>query len=698
MPLGVGALSEFCYFAGLPTKIFELRNIRTQLSSTAMPSQSIRSTFTAASVVVLVATCTLLPGRILMQNGGQAIASPAGTDAPSKIYIRSIDSEEVFEKYSRTVSGDRFAKFIIDVKTGGTYFFDVNVFKLHADFVLDVLLRKPWSAENIREYNKNYEETKPLFIFGYITEHKSAGQLTFSFWEGDAIRARDIAKVHKKLQSTFFKPLSFRPDSPAQEKVALAVKSLGIPVVTNNKLYHLQPTQALQNGTAIGRLRVVPKGTPFENLIFSENEIVLLQETYPDISPVAGILSTTMSTPLAHVNLRAGSWGIPNATDISAAKKYLRFDGKIVFYGVDDNQSQEVLIRLASPIERKVFRRKKRKKELIEISPTNLSNKSLRWLKDMRSEMSDSYGAKAANLGEIANAQLPSVHVPGGFGIPFSYYRQHIQRHKINRLIAKTLKDRRFEKSPPWRKSILLKIREEIINAPLDEKLLDEVYEKASTSFGKRGVFVRSSTNAEDLPGFNGAGLYDTVPNVKGRKLLGEAIVKVWASLWNFRAVEERRFFGIDHRKVYAGVLVQDGIDASAAGVLVTTNLYDRSETDAYTVNAKWGSGIRVVEGHNVPEQIIYDTSNSGTKIVSRSDDPVMLVFDENGGLREVPTQGRGAILNEARAKRLCDAVSAFRPLFPTTQILDVEWLFEGEKVWIVQARPFINKSRFSKN
>ena len=66
------------------------------------------------------------------------------------------------------------------------------------------------------------------------------------------------------------------------------------------------------------------------------------------------------------------------------------------------------------------------------------------------------------------------------------------------------------------------------------------LYKRVRLKLGGKGVFVRSSTNAEDLPGFNGAGLYDTVANVRGKAALGEAVKQVWASLWNLRAVEER--------------------------------------------------------------------------------------------------------------------------------------------------------------
>jgi phosphoenolpyruvate synthase/pyruvate phosphate dikinase len=137
-------------------------------------------------------------------------------------------------------------------------------------------------------------------------------------------------------------------------------------------------------------------------------------------------------------------------------------------------------------------------------------------------------------------------------------------------------------------------------------------------------------------------------------------------------------------------VLIQVGVEATAAGVLITGNLFNREDGDSFTINAKWGLGMRVVEGTKIPEQVLYDTSNDGTKIISRSDDPVMLVFDPDGGIREVASDHDGVILTEERAKRLCLAVMAFQELFARHPVLDVEWVLEGEKVWIVQARPYV--------
>jgi phosphoenolpyruvate synthase/pyruvate phosphate dikinase len=268
-----------------------------------------------------------------------------------------------------------------------------------------------------------------------------------------------------------------------------------------------------------------------------------------------------------------------------------------------------------------------------------------------------------------------------------------MKRNKLDVKVEAMLTDPRWAKDVAWRKVAVEDLRARILRAPINPKTLAAVSEKVQKDLGGKGVFVRSSTNAEDLEGFNGAGLYDTVPNVIGKKALGEALKQVWASLWNFHAVEERALFNIDHRACYAGVLVQVGVNATAAGVLVSKNLFDPEDARSYTINAKRGLGLRVVGGTTVPEQILYDTGNFGTKIISRSDDPTMLVVDKEGGVREVPNTNKGVILTEQRARALSETVMRFRPLFSDKYPLDVEWVLEGEKVWIVQARPYVSRT-----
>lgn len=629
----------------------------------------------ALAVLAFASLSTAAPPEVQAQRAAQ------------RVWVKSIPDAATWQIYSRTQGADQFGKFIIDVKTNDIYFIDVNLFNLHADFVLGVLLKKPWTAENIREYNRNYELNKPLFVLGYLTHHVKVDKWTFSFWEGDKIDPAGIAKVKKRLDDTFFvKNLRYRPDSPAQEQLIKEVQKKGIQSITNSELYNGASYQAFNTGRALGTLRVVPVGTPYESLTFERTDIVLLQESYPDITPVAGILATTFSTPLSHVNLRATAWGIPNAGNKKARELAQGLDGKVVMFKVDDAGME---LREATPAEREELRTKVVAARHVELPPADLTSQNLAMLTRMRAKDVILYGTKASNLGEIVTANLSTVNVPEGFGVPFFYYVHHIRKNKLDARIEAMLADPRFASDTAWRKAELTALREAIVKAPIDGAVLDLLYQRVRRKLGGKGVFVRSSTNAEDLPGFNGAGLYDTVANVVGKAALGEAMKTVWASLWNLRAVEERTAFGIDHRQVYSAVLVQVGVSATAAGVLVSKNLFDPRDDDGYTINAKWGLGMRVVEGQKVPEQIIFDATNDGTKIISRADDPTMLVFDEKGGIKEKAVPGGGVILTEARAKRLVDQVRAFASVFPPGP-LDVEWVLEGEKVWIVQCRPYI--------
>jgi hypothetical protein len=616
-----------------------------------------------------------------------ALAPRAARAEEQRAYVKQIADDATWQKFSKSVGSDRIGKFIIDIKTNELYFIDVNLFNIHADFVLGVLLKLPWTADNVREYNRNYERDKPRFILGYLAHHLKVDRWTMAFWEGDKIDAPTVLRARKRLTGNFFvdDKLLFRPDSPMQDALVREVTKGGLACTSNDEIYKAATYQAFNLGRAVGTLRVVPKGTPYESLTFDRHDIVILQESYPDITPVAGILASAFSTPLSHVNLRATAWRIPNAGDKQAEKKYAALAGKVVYYEVTDTGAT---MREATAGEIAELRDRVAAVRHVDLPQADVTSPRLAMLTRIRAKDVTRYGTKTANLGEIVTANL-DVNVPAGFGVPFFYYVRHMAQHGLDKRVEAMLADARFTSDAAFRKTELEQLRKAILDAPIDPAVLDVIYRRVRLKLGGKGVFVRSSTNAEDLPGFNGAGLYDTVPNVLGREALGVALRTVWASLWNLRAVDERSAFGIDHRQVYAAVLVQVAAKATAAGVLVSTNLYDRSDDDGYTINAKWGLGMRVVEGQKVPEQIIFDATNDGTKIISRADDPVMLVYEEGGGIREVAAPAGGVILTEARAKRLVTAVRLLAPLF-SAKVLDVEWVLEGETIWIVQARPYV--------
>jgi hypothetical protein len=630
--------------------------------------------------------------------------TPAPDTPARRLWTPEIRDDATFEAYSKELGGERFTKFVVDLKTDAIYYFDVDVYRVHKDFVFAELYKKPRTPEAVREFDKNYHADKPEFLLCYLVHHLASDKWTFAFWEGDKMTAEHVRHAYARMKATFYLAslVKFRPDSDRQEKVALELS--GIPVLTNDQLYKDAEYQMFNPGLAIGTLRLVPAGADFAELTFKPDEIVILPESLPDITPVAGILSETFSTPLSHVSLRARAWGIPNVGLKTAGTKFADLVGKTVYF---EATAAKATLREATAEESAAWQKQAAADRAVVIPKADLATRDLRTLDALRAADATAYGTKAANLGEIVHGKqeavvaaapspLDAFSVPPGFGVPITYYDAHLRAAKLDKTIEELLADPKFASDAAYRKQKLADLRTAIIAAPLDPVLAGELATAVDGITGGdagKGVFVRSSTNAEDLPGFNGAGLYDTVPNVKGADALAKALKTVWASVWNLRAYEEREFFHIDHLRVYGAVLVQVGVNATAAGVLITAHPTDPHEKTTFQINAKSGLGMRVVEGKKVPESLLYDFHNDGLRVLSRSDEDTMLVFDDDGGVREVPNPKRGQpILTNKRARLLGRSARAIIKLFPRDRPLDIEWLFEGDTLYIVQARPYVVK------
>lgn len=621
----------------------------------------------------------------------RAAADAADQGAETRLWTPTLDSPEAYLRYSDQVASERFSKFLINLKTKDIWYFDVNVYPMHADFVIGALMHTDPTPELLASLIANYEEDKPDYIFGYLAHHLIQDEWTFAFWEGDRMKPEHVRLAYKKLRETFFAGdrVKFRPDSPHHKAVAAQLTE--VPVITNEEIYSHSNYQIFNEGGRFGVLRIIDD-VPDEllsKLTFKPDEILVLNEAIPYLTVVSGVISQQFSTPLSHVALRAKAWGIPHAGVTNAARILKPLDGKVVWY---EARPDGYTVREATPEEQAKWESERRSVEKVVLPEPDLEERELRSLAELRKDRVTAYGAKSANLGEIVSLKVPGANVPPGFGIPIYYYAEHMRRAGLDKRVQAMLDDPHFREDAEYRWKELESLRKAIATAPLDKKLLTAVEKRArQLGFGKRGIFVRSSTNAEDLRGFNGAGLYDTIPNVRGREALSEAIRAVWASVWNVRAYEEREHFGIDHSQVYGAVLVQEGVDATAAGVLVTTNIYDTRPNTIYTINAKSGLGIRVVDGRKMPEQILYNTKSKRMRVLSRSDEGTMLVFDDHGGVKEVPAPALGTpVLTEARVKTLGEVCQRLAATFPDEHALDIEWLFQGDTLHIVQARPYV--------
>ncbi len=570
--------------------------------------------------------------------------------------------------------------FVIDRKDNNKiYYVNKKRYSFHKDFVNGTYL----SLERGREFfENNYLKPNRRFILGTIAYQTPLRRWTFEFWEGDLIPSDQIQLAYDIINQTFFTPVAFKPNSLRQDEASESLP--GMQRVLQSDIAKEQEYQPLNIGKGLGRIHIIEKLDDHVEIGF--NEILVLDEVPVQLPPVAGIITSQPSTPLSHINLLAKGWGIPNAYIKNAKELFKQYDGWWVSF---ETLREKYTIKRADMDQLREYQRRQAQRLDVMKPRFNLNETRLLDLAQQRARSSLAYGGKSANLGEVLNARLPSIVVPPGFTIPFYYYDEFIKRNNLDDTIFGLLNDQKFVHDPAYRREQLVLLRQKIENAEFDPALRQKVLQKVAQEYAGKGLFVRSSSNSEDLPNFSGAGLYTTVPNVRGDQPLIDAIKKVWASLWNFEAYEARERASVDHSKIFMAVLLQEGINSESSGVMITTDPFDRENSGAIYISAKRGLGIKVVEGQRIAEQIIFRPRTNAIQVLTRSAEDSLLTFDEKGGVKEVPITGDRVVLTDDVIRRLVRAAGAIKRVFGARD-QDIEWAYMKGQIYIVQSRPFI--------
>lgn len=573
--------------------------------------------------------------------------------------------------------------FVIDRQNKNRiYYVNTKLYKFHKDFVNGTYL----SLERGQEFfENNYLKPNRRFILGTIAYQTPVRKWTFEFWEGDLIPPDQIKLASDIINKTFFTSVAFKPNSNRQDE---ATANLGLTRVLQTEISRNQEYEPLNVAKGLGRIHVIPKLD--EHVEIGFNEILVLDEVPVQLPPVAGIITGKPSTPLSHINLLAKGWGIPNVYIKNAQellKQYngwwVEFDARRDTYSIkkaDNNQLDEYQKRL--------------KQRLDIMKPrSDLSITKLAGLNEQRAASVIAYGAKSANLGELTHARLPGFSVPPGFTIPFYYYDQFLRENKLDDAIYTMMNDQKFVHDPAYRRAYLTRMRDQFQKGNMNAQLRAEVLRRAHAEFPGKGLFARSSTNSEDLPNFNGAGLYTTMPNLRTDDQLIEGIKSVWASVWNFEAYEARERASIDHSKIYMAVLIQEGINSESSGVMITADPFNRRpdpiDRGSIYISAKRGLGMRVVEGQRIAEQVVFRPIANSVQVLTRSEEDSLLTFDERGGIREIPIGGEREVLTDEVVRRLAAAAEKIKRVFHDKD-QDIEWAYMKGQIYIVQARPYI--------
>ncbi len=647
-----------------------------------------------SNIFIRIISATLLVVTLSLVGEAQLSRKPTPTREPkgamdkkpdsAKNSIPKVASQSDFDSIRRVYhAGTRFAMphamFVIDRRSNNKiYFVNSQRFRFHKDFLLATYL-VPRGADVFKPI---YIDQDRRFIVGTIAWQTAVDKFTWELWEGDLASPEIIRTANETVNRSFFEKVYYKPNSLRQEDVTA---SIGIDRVLQDELSRNRPYLALNTGTAVGRIHIIDKLD--DTVEIGDNEILVLRELPLNLPPVRGIIIAKPSSPLSHINILAKGWNIPNVYIKDADKLFreyntfvFKLEANLTDYRLDRASSDDVKTAFVSPDQQTPL--------------ADLKAKKLTGLREMRKKDSIRYGSKSANLGEMLNSRIAGITVPDGFTVPFYWYDKFISDHGFDKVMDKLTDNLDFVHNPKFRRQKLEEYRAMIQNAEFDEELRDQIIDKWKTQLGGKPVFVRSSSNAEDLPNFSGAGLYSSVPNVINEDDLLKAVKKVWASLWKFEAYEARVRNYVSQSDVYMSALIQLGIDMEKGGVMITKDPFDERNRNAVYISAVCGHNSKVVDNSGIPEQILFNPKSNSVVVMTLSQQESALAFDANGDLKETADKCAGAskrVLTNLQARSLAKAAISIKTAFGGKKEQDIEWGIMNGRIYVVQSRPYID-------
>ncbi len=640
----------------------------------------------AVSILVLAATASLSQ----MARKPSPTREPAGFVATSKTDKNSlpkIATQGDFDSLARVYhQGTPYAlphvMFAIDRRNGNKiYFINSNRYRVHKDFLLAMYM----IPRGTDVFGPVYQDQNRRFIVGTIAWQKTVEKFTWELWEGDLATPEMIRQANDVINKGFFAKVFFKPNSIRQED---ETANLAIDRVTQDDINRNEAYLALNTGTAVGRIHIIDKLD--DTVEVGDNEILILKELPLNLPQVRGVIVAQPSSPLSHINILAKGWNIPNIYIKDADKLFREFDTRVFKleardsdYSFEPASLDEIKQKFASPDQ--------------QVPPANLNTTALMPLRQMRAKDSIAYGSKAANLGELLFKHVPGIVVPDGFGIPYAAYAKFMKYNGFDKIISDLMDDNAFVHNPRVRRQKLDEFRKSMQNGKVEPELRAAIISRWRTQLGGKPAFVRSSSNSEDLPNFSGAGLYTSVANVRDEDKIIDAVKTVWASLWNFQGYEARVRNYVSQDDVYMSAFVQLGVDMDRGGVMITKDPFDDKSKNAVYISAVCGHNTKVTANDGIPEQVLFNPKSNSVVVMTLSQQKGALRFDTaSGDLKEttdVCAAGpKKRVLTDLQARSLARAAIAIRAAFPARKDQDIEWGLIGNRIYIVQSRPYIDK------
>lgn len=554
----------------------------------------------------------------------------------------------------------RIIKFIIDRKRDHlVHFFRPETWSLHFTFAREVIEQKPpldtckqeeyalWDKEYKAFINQNMTtNASRRYTMGSLVYYPGARLLAIEFPTAYHHTPTQLIEGYAQLKRAIHASLDARilPRSETQRETLLsAANGKHIPLWDADAPYKGETTQLLSPGVAYGTFLLL-QASQIPSTKLGLRTIAMLKDIPNDIPFVGGIVSTQFQSPLSHINVLSRNRGTPHLVLKQAFESatYRSLHGKLVRLEVT---SQHFTLHETTRQEAEAFWKQTQQTHPPFSPSLDLTQQHLVDLRQANRTSLPTIGAKAANLAELYKLSLsvytnhshcrqdalrqPNINLPNApIAVPFAWYHTHLQRANIADDIQKQHTNKAFLQQDATRQKKLAEWRTNILETPLlpehKRQLLAELRKRFGTDTTIR---FRSSTNVEDLPTFNGAGLYAShSARIEGTNDNPElALKKVWASLWNERAWDERTFANVEHTKAAMAVLIHPSFpnkQERANGVAVSANVYVPS-SGLYSsfISVQQGSYSVVKPAQTMtPEQILISWLDPPDRIIlSRS-------------------------------------------------------------------------------
>lgn len=557
----------------------------------------------------------------------------------------AIDSFTTFNKlsisrnlvqWSEFLNGKRYAKFIItDFNTSPKiYFINGNTHGLHADFT---------NAIGISQIGNDVKKGQIIYHPTTTSNNGSFGTFAFNYSNGHGQDFEVVQKCHELLAANMpflTNNLSYFITANSQdeyEQDSILYETARVPLLFEAEVYAQVDYWGLNEAEGYGF---------FREMALSEipgiKDIVLYSSIPNALPRVGGIMTSVIQTPLSHVNLRAIQDGVPNAfiRDPLSVDSIANLLNHNIYFKVEQDK---FFIREATSQEVNDWYEHLRP-DYKQTSPLNLEHDKILPLDEITFSMFDGFGAKCANVATMRTFGFPEGTIPDGFGIPFYYYQKFMKENLLFEQARLMLRNPNFAKNRNLRAHLLADFRKKIENAVMSNWMREDLANLQASFPNSSSIRCRSSTNNEDLPGFNGAGLYESKTHHPNEGHLAKTVQEIYASLWNLRAFDERQFYKVNHFTTSMAILCHNNYSGELAnGVGVSKDPIYKTNNTFYYLNTQVGEElITNPDGTAVPEEILLDAN-------STSPDDYILVRRSNLAPNNT-TILQGDYLNQIRA------------------------------------------------